>query len=189
MGDLIDFFSQSRFPKKPGVIHPHDEIEEARAAAVAFWEDVQKAAPKASCYQILGNHCIRPLKLTLERCPEVYPLVLKSWKELFKFDGVSTLFDTRDDLELDGVIYEHGFYGKPGQHLKENMKPTVIGHTHRPWIHYERIRKSLLWEMNVGLAADPTHEALSYGRKKYHKWVHGYGIIDGGIPIFVPTEG
>lgn len=186
VGDLYDFFSLSRFPKKPGVIHPSDEIEQAYAIAAQLWDELHNAAPTAELYQLLGNHCVRPLKMTLERCPELYPLVQKSWKLLFKFTHVDTVLSTRDDLELDNIIFEHGFYTQPGRHLKKNMKPTVFGHTHRPWIHYERIRNQLLWEMNVGYAADPRHEALNYTPKRFVEWVHGYGMITDKVPAFIP---
>jgi predicted MPP superfamily phosphohydrolase len=132
IGDVYDFFAQSRFPKRPGAITVDQELDEGFAAAVAFWRNLKEAAPKAACHQLLGNHCIRPLKISAEKAPELYPFVKKGWEEMFKFRGVHTLFDTRDDLEIDGVIYEHGFYGQPGKHMRENMKPTVIGHTHRP---------------------------------------------------------
>lgn len=190
LGDLYDFFSFSRFPKKPGVIHPADEIEEAYECALDFWRTMHSIAPKASLYQLAGNHCARPLKLTTERCPELYPLVEKSWKNLFKFDGVTSIIDTRDDLELDGVIYEHGFYSKPGQHMLENMRPTVIGHTHRPWYIAESIRGGrMLWELNCGYVANPAHPALNYPRKKWVKWVQGYGLISKDGPRFIPLAG
>lgn len=188
MGDLYDMFSFSRFPKNPDFISPRKEMERAHEQAEDLWASVQKAAPRASCYQILGNHSIRPKSLALEKCPELYPFVAKSWADLFKFKGVSTTMDIRDELILDDVVYEHGFYGRPGQHLKENLKCTVIGHTHRPWVHFEKLRNKLLWELNVGYIADPTSEALAYTRKKWVKWVQGYGLIKDGIPIFVPFD-
>lgn len=185
VGDIYDFFSFSRFPKKPGVIHPGKELEDAYQTALDFWAAIRKAAPKASLYQLTGNHCVRPLKLTVERCPEIYPLVMRSWKELFKFPGVSTILDTRDDLVLDQIAFEHGYFMRPGLHLRENMMNTVIGHTHRPWIHYEAIRNKVLWEMNVGYVANPAHDALNYTRKRWNKWVKGISVIDSRCPRFI----
>lgn len=188
LGDLYDFFSWSRFPKKPGVIHPNDELDEGRAQAVDFWKRVRKAAPRADLFQLMGNHCVRPLKIAAERCPELYELVSRSWKPLFQFDGVTTILDGRDDLELNGVVFEHGFFGQPGKHIAENRLPTVIAHTHRPWIHYEQIRGALLWELNCGYLADPSHPALNYPRKRWVKWVHGVGIVENGVPRFQPIR-
>lgn len=185
LGDLYDFFSFSRFPKQPDVIKPHEEIEHAYSDALEFWTNVKREVPRATLYQLLGNHCVRPHKLALERCPDLYPLIIRSWKDLFQFKGVHTILNPRDDLELDGIVFEHGFYTQPGKHLRNNMKSTVIGHTHRPWIHYEKIRKALLFELNCGHAADVTHSALSYTPKKFNPWVKGYGLIENGIPIFV----
>lgn len=186
IGDLYDLFSMSRFPKNPDFITPHREIELAHEAASNMWDTIRNLAPKAKCHQILGNHCIRPKKISLERCPELYPFVAKSWGDLFKFKGVDTLMDIRDELIIDEVVYEHGFYGKPGQHLKENLKSTVIGHSHRPWVHFEKLRRQTLFELNVGYLADPSSEALAYTRKKWNKWVQGYGVVRNGMPVFIP---
>ena len=185
VGDLYDFFSFSRFPKKPGAINAVDELEQAHEVALEFWRRIKSLAPRASLYQLLGNHCVRPLKLSVEKSPELYALVQKSWKELFKFKGVETLLDVRDDLVIENIVFEHGFYSKPGQHLRENMQSTVIGHTHRPWVHYEQIRNKLLWELNCGYVANPSHEALSYSRKRFVKWVQGYGLINSDGPRFI----
>lgn len=188
IGDLYDLFSFSRFPKRLDVIGPEQELIEARRTAEAMWHKITTIDPKIKCYQILGNHCVRPKKLVLEKCPELYPLVVRSWQDMFRFKGVETLYDDRDDLELDGVIYEHGFYSRPGLHLRENMKSTVFGHTHRPWIHYEKIRKQTLFELNVGYAANPESPALAYSRKKWGKSVRGHGLIDEQGPRFIPCE-
>lgn len=186
IGDLYDMFSFTRFAKR-FIITPDRELQEGRDWAETFWKNCYKRAPRAKRFQILGNHDIRPKLRAMEKNPEMLCLMQKGWEDLFKFVGVETIWDPRDDLEIDGVIYEHGFFGRPGQHMRENMKPTVIGHTHRAWLHYEKIRRTMLWEMNVGYAADPLQEPLSYPRKKWVKWTPGFGLIIDGNPGFHRT--
>lgn len=189
VGDLYDMFSMTRFARSLNVITPAREIEEGRRWAEAFWKNVYKRAPRAKRFQLLGNHDVRPLIRVQERAPELESLVQRGWEDLFKFVGVETLWGTRDDLEIDGVVFEHGYLTRPGQHMRENMKPTVLGHTHRGWVHFEKIRRQMLWELNVGYAADPSQEPLSYPKKKWVKWTPGYGLIDGDGPRFVPLLG
>lgn len=190
IGDLYDLFSYTKFSRSQNVLTPKEEVDAARKDAIKMWRDVIAAAPDAVCYQIMGNHDIRPIKRIMDKAPEFEHLIAKSWKELFKFPGVNTLLDARDDLTLDGIIYEHGFYSKPGMHCKENMASTVIGHTHRAWCHFEHVRgiDNPIWELNVGYLADPTQEPLSYTRKKHGKWTQGVGIVDNYGPRFCPVD-
>lgn len=190
IGDLYDFFSFTRFSRSQNVLTPREEVEAARKDAIKMWRMISQAAPGAKLYQIMGNHDVRPIKRIIDMAPEFEDLLAGSWKQLFSFPGVEVVWGTRDDLEIDGVIYEHGFYSKPGMHCKENMKNTVIGHTHRAWCHYEWVRgmNAPIWELNVGYVADPTQEPLSYTRKKHAKWTPGVGIIDDLGPRFCPMD-
>lgn len=183
MGDLYDFYSASKFPRSHNIMTPKQEAEEGFAAAENMWKNLRKIVPKAECYQLWGNHDVRPQKRIMELVPHLAHFF--KIEDMFKFPGVSTILSERDDLEIDGVVYEHGYFGKPGQHMKENMRRTVIGHTHRPWLHYEQIRGQLLWELNVGYVGNPEAAALQYQRKKWEKWVRGYGLITADqIPLF-----
>lgn len=185
IGDLYDHFSTSRFPRSRNLATPKQEMDDARQCAEWMWGEVRRLSPRSSCYQILGNHDNRPLKRVLEVCPEVYGMTLGAWQELYRFDGVTSILDVRADLEIDGVVYEHGRYGGQGRHMRYNMRSTVYGHTHRAHVVYETIRDQMLWELNVGYVADPRNEALSYPEKKYTQWVHGYGLIRSGQPSFI----
>lgn len=188
MGDLYDFFAFTKFPKSLSLMTPDEEISLGRKDALRFWQTLKKLSPKSSLYQILGNHDIRPCLRILERFPEIRAIAMNGWKDLFAFDGVSTLMDHRDDLVIDDIVFEHGHFGKPGQHLAKNRKRTVIGHTHRAWTHFEMVRGDYLWEMNVGYVANPMSEPLSYPKKRYHGWTQGYGRIINDVPFFMPVR-
>lgn len=184
IGDLYDFYSASHFPATRNMMTPKHELEEGLQGAKTMWETIRRIAPQASCYQIKGNHDIRPIKRVLELIPALEHFF--SIDDVFKFHGVDTVLDDKEELLIDGIVYEHGFYSQPGRHCRENMRPTVMGHTHRGWTHFESIRNHLLWELNVGYLADPKSVALSYGRKRWTKWTTGYGWIDGSGPRFCP---
>lgn len=185
LGDAIDNFSVSRFPKNPNIITPGDELEQAYEAYSQMWTYIKKIAPKATLYTLEGNHQFpRVEKTVLVKAPELYTLVKKGWNSFFKVPGV-TVIPEKEDLIIDNIIYEHGHKSKPLEHLLEARKSIVFAHIHRAWLLYHKLRNDLLFEMACGYLADPNHEALNYTRKKYKPWVHSFGVIKNGTPSLV----
>lgn len=188
VGDLYDFYSASSFPRSHNILTPKQEAEEGREAAEEMWAYIRKISPKSKCYQLWGNHDVRPKKRVLEAVPHLEHFFGSSLKELFQFKGVRTLLSDKDELLIDGVVYEHGCT-KFGNHVKENNASTVTGHLHRGAVHYENTRRGeVLFELNAGYLANPHHECMQYGRKKWNKWTRGYGLIDENGPRFICLE-
>ena len=176
LGDLYDFYSASSFPRSQNIMTPKQEIEEGRAHAEKFWARVGKQAPKAKRFQLLGNHDVRPKKRVIETIPIMESVVMSSLDSLFKFQGVETILSDKDDLEIDGVVYEHGHKGH-GTHCLSNHKSTVCGHTHRPGLVIHKIRKRILWELNAGYLADPDSAVMGYGAKWWKNWTHSIAVV------------
>lgn len=187
MGDLHDQFSQSRFPRKH-IINPYEEIKQSIKMASEFWKDVRRYVPNAHCIQICGNHDSRAEKRIIEKCPELHPLLEDGLRKLYTFTGVETHMDPRQELIVEGINITHG-HRKHGDHMMECMMPTICGHTHVGGVVFKKIRHQLLWELNCGYAADPTHEALKYTAKSYVHWTHGFGVVDKFGPRFIPWDG
>ena len=187
LGDLYDMYSASKFAKTHNLMTPAMELAEARLGGEAFWANVKKAAPNAKCFQILGNHDIRPNKRILEVCPELESLL--STHELYKFKGVETILDPKEELEIDGVLYTHGSFSKAGDHCKHYRQPVVFGHLHRGFTFFTTVKDDLLWELNCGYASDQTAVPLRYTATKRTGWTLGCGLIDDGGPRFLPYPG
>jgi len=181
MGDLYDFFSWGRFPR-PFEILPKDEAELGRKIAIALWKQIRLIAPKAELWQILGNHDDRAKKRIVETMPEIEPFV--NLEPMWQFDGVHTVPDSKRELELAGIIFQHG-HRKFGEHVKYNLAPTVTGHTHTGGVSFITIRDKLIWELNAGYLADPTKTPLKYNPQKWTRWTHGVGFIDNWGPRFI----
>lgn len=181
MGDLYDFFSQSRFPR-PLTITPRDEAKTGREMAFHFWKRLVKEHKKAECFQILGNHDSRPYKRQIEFCPDNEPFF--EIGNMWQFDGVQTRLDTTDPLIFGNICFEHG-YKKFGDHVKENLMNTVRAHDHKGGVQYLNVRDSVIWELGCGYLADPTATPLRYRPKKWHGWHHGLGEIDFLGPRFI----
>lgn len=131
MGDLNDQYMFGRFDKNLNVVMPKKELEKARKMSVDFWKKIREAAPKAQCYQLLGNHDVRIIKQTMKKFPEVYHLIQESHDDLYKFDGVISSTTDRDYLEIDDVIYTHGWQAS---HLRHFKKSVVRAHDHQAWL-------------------------------------------------------
>ncbi len=182
IGDLFDQYAFTRFPKK-NVDLPQRELTYGRECAIAFWEEVKKRQPNAKCVQILGNHDLRMIKRAQEKFPEGQELVMVSFKELYKFEGVHSVMDATEEYVVEHstqgkIAFIHGYKSKIGDHMRYLHMNVVHGHRHRGEVTYDRIHDRSLWELDAGYMADPDKEPLMYRESKTHKWHHGHGEID-----------
>lgn len=182
VGDLNDYYSAAKFPRSYNVMTPREETSLARGLGERFWSLLHKYCPQAEKHQILGNHCVRPIKRIMENAPEFEDDMVRSLQEKYTFDNVKTVFDTRDELIIDDVWFQHGHLSQLGAHAAFNHKNTVVGHTHRAGIAYHALNGHLqkqIWEANAGYLADPHSKGLSYtAQKKATKWTHSCLEID-----------
>lgn len=187
VGDLYDHYAHAKFPRSHNVMTPRQEIEKAREMAENMWSKLQSASPKSSCYQLLGNHDIRPYKRILERYPEVEKLM--GFQDFYRFDGVDTVFDPRTELVIDDVLYIHGYLSGLGKHAIYNLRSVVCGHSHLGGVYYQRLSNDrVIFELNAGFIADIKSTPLSYTAQRYTKWTQGCGIIDEHGPRFCPFD-
>lgn len=185
LGDLYDQYSFSRFDRDFNLMVPQAEIERGRAMAISFWKRVKKASPKARCIQLHGNHDQRLLKRALSALPEVYPMIKDANDRLYTFDGVETLKSDRDFVEIDGVIYCHGWQSKLGAHTNYFGKSVVRGHSHKAGLKCwqdESSKHKFLFEMECGCLVDETSLPLCYTASTYSKWTKALGVIVDGRP-------
>lgn len=192
IGDLMDWLSAGKFPRSYNIMTPKSEMDHARYYAELFWIALNEFVPKAEKYQLLGNHCLRPLKRMIEKNPESEMLLKDKLEELYTFDGVKTIFDVREELIIDDVWYHHGHYARLGAHCEYNLNNTVCGHSHRGGSHFFPMNghgQKQIWELNAGYLADPHSPGLSYTmQKRATRWTHGFGVVDFDAPRFVPIH-
>ena len=179
VGDILDQFIFSKYPKSD-TINFDSDVKLGLEVAKKMWKDIQAAVPKAKCYQLLGNHDVRMVKRISEKLPELHNLI--SNKDLYDFEGVETKFSDRDYLEIDGVVYVHGWLSKSLDHATYFGKPVVHGHTHRAGIQHH---SQDLWAMDVGYLADKDSLPLQYTASKFSKWTVACGIVEDGRPRLV----
>lgn len=192
-GDLFDLYCFSKYSKKLDFITPKNELVRARAEAVKMWAHIQKIVPNAKCYQLLGNHDERMKKRVSEKLPEFIHLFDQVFKDIFSFDDVHTMSGERDELDIDGIKFIHGYLSKLGDHMKKNLGNTVVGHSHTGGVVYRKQNNKIIWELNAGFLANEKAMPLQYGQQKTNQWTLGYGVIEKNIngiwePRFVPIE-
>ncbi len=97
-------------------------------------------------------------------------------------------------FEIDDVIYEHG-EGVSGQlgamkrAMSNGYRSTVIGHLHADaGILWQSSGDKIIFAMNAGCLIDVTAYAFAYGKHSARKPMIGVGIVDKGIPSFVPMQ-
>jgi predicted phosphodiesterase len=175
VGDLLDQYVFSKYPRSLSIT-PKEDAELGVEMAKEFWKQVKKRAPRAKCFQLLGNHDLRLAKRIMDKLPELEGIYRPL--DMYQFSGVTTLKSDREYLKLDGVIYVHGWYSASFRHAEHFNLPTVHGHLHKPGI----TTRGQLWSMDVGYLADPGALPLQYGNSTVSPWRHAYGIVENGKP-------
>lgn len=177
VGDLLDCYAASKFPRSQNVYTPKEEERLGIEMASDMWSKLRKDNPKAKCYQLMGNHDVRILKRTLESLPIAEHWIEKYFMELFTFEGVETIFDTRQELDIDGILFTHGFLGA-GSHKDYYLKNVIHGHDHKLYVQHRRIHGENIFEMSCGFLGDVEAKALSYTPSKLANFQLGFGWVD-----------
>ena len=186
MGDVHDMYSFSRFGVR---LHnsPKHEMDESYSQWQEMARLLRLVSPDTIFYCLRGNHDARGVKMLYEKYGPAWE-VLTSERDFWKADGFNIIYDAKEPLELNGVLYTHG-HRKFGDHCPSmDYKSVVIGHLHKGEIKNFRMASGeIRFEMCVGYTGDPFHPALNYRPlNKYFNWHHGLGLVDSHGPRFLP---
>jgi predicted phosphodiesterase len=193
VGDLYDWYSTAKFPRSFNVFTPKQEKQWSRYYAELFWMILRKHLPEAELYQIRGNHDVRPEKRVMEKAPEFEEDIETSQRAHYSFDGVKTIFDSREELYIDDICVVHGYLsGIAGKHASFNLRNVVCGHTHRGGTVFIRNAGhdgGCIFEANAGYLANPFAKGLGYTpQKRATNWTWGVLPVDEWGPKFVPLH-
>lgn len=180
IGDYFDLHALSQYVHNPDGYSAGDELKAALKRAKEYY----KLFPK--CDLIAGNHDVRVYKRASEAgIPKGF---LKEYTEWLRAPKGWTI---QEKLEIDNVLYIHGegFSGASG-HLTaavKNMQSVVMGHLHSfAGINYIANHRLICFGMNVGCLIDIHAYAFEYGKTMPNKPILGCGVVDKGIPQFIP---
>lgn len=182
LGDLEDWHSISMHDHDPDGLSPGDELKALRKAIKPLF----KMFPKMKICS--SNHGSLPLRRAFKfGMPSE---LIKSYQDILQ---APKGWKWADQWEVDGIMFEHGeaFAGQQGaiKSANANMQSTVIGHIHAfAGIQYSANQKHLIYGFNVGCLIDRNRYAFAYGKKIKAKPILGCGIIEDGIPTFIPMK-
>lgn len=177
IGDLYDQYFASRYSKSLNFTTPEAELSKAVKLATKMWKDILEVSPNSKCIQLLGNHDMRLHKRIQDKLPEIEAIIKQPLKDLYTFQGVKTIFDSRQEVELEGLLFHHGYLSQLGAHVKKYNKSIIVGHSHHAGVHYHKHNDKILFEFNVGFLADKNTLPLNYGEAKLKFWTLGCGLI------------
>lgn len=184
-GDLYDAYSFSRFARSLNIMTPEMELKEGRAQAKSMWEKLQKASPKAECYQSRGNHSHRLVKSIMDKAPEFESLLDGPISQLTEFKNVVDMKSARSEIELGNMLLVHGWQSRPGAHASYFGQSVVRGHSHHGGVTYISRKGLPIFELDCGHLADINALPLQYGETKTTSWVSGCGVVDKYGPRFI----
>lgn len=180
LGDEIDFHALSDYNHDPDGYSAGHELEKALECMHALY----KLFPKAMV--CTSNHTERPFRRAYKYgIPKAF---IKDYKEFLQ---APKGWNWQEKWRIDNVIYTHGegWSGRNGaiNAAEDAATSTVIGHLHsHAGIQYSANSDRLIFGFNVGCLIDHKSYAFRYGKFIKHKPILGCGIIDDGIPQFIP---
>lgn len=184
MGDLIDVHSTSDYDPDPDGMSPGDELLASRKAL----EPWCKAFPKMII--LLGNHDLRYHKAAFKaRIPKD---ILKNMGDILK---TTALWNYQESVVIDEILYIHGDQSNGVsanaslELAKSSMQSVCHGHYHvNAGIQYYANSRHLIFAFNTGCLIDKKSYAFNYGKKLIKKPILGVGLIEDGIPRFIPMK-
>lgn len=186
VGDTYDMYSFSRFARSMDVMTPKQEMKKGRQMAEKMWADLQAAAPKAKCFQVLGNHEDRIYKKIMNVAAEYESIIEEPIRKLLTFPNVYTLKSSKSELVINDIVFIHGWSTSAGFHVRYFMQNVVHGHTHRGSVQFVAHKGKTLWELDCGFIADQNSLPLEYRETKTSQWHIGFGLVDKHGPRFIP---
>lgn len=181
IGDLMDKYTSTRFPKHPVSSGARSELNKVKR--ILNKEVYTRYKKMRMC---IGNHEMRSEKRIIDA--GILPEEMKTLNELYEMPKG---WEVKKYFDIDGVRYEHGVGS--GQiaainRALSNGCSTVIGHVHCfAGVNYRTlINHQQIWGLNVGCLVDQEAYAFYYATEHRYKFTLGCGVILDGVPIFVP---
>lgn len=183
IGDIVDQYGFSRYPRDPDSVTTRDEVVESRSK-IQEW-----ASEFPELIITTGNHCKRIHKRLYE-IGIPHDLVLKTVSEIYdmpkKWKWVS-------EHEENNIMFIHGSKSGPYAHIntaKDFRQSVVIGHTHSTLaVDYMSGFNDRIFGANTGCLIDQNEYAFFYARELTRRPVLGAMVlINGTLPLTIPMK-
>ena len=180
IGDEVDQMALSRFDPDPEGDGAGPELRKAIRHLRKWYAEFPEVQVCVS------NHTGRVQKKAFAAgIPEAYLRPVNEWME------APEGWQWSDVVEIEGVRYEHGD-AQGGMYAARNLairnrQSTVIGHHHsHGGVFYVANDKEMIFGMNTGCLIDHDAIAFKYARMAAFKPTMGCGLVQEGVPYFLP---
>ncbi len=176
LGDILDFYSLSRFDKDPARLVT---LQEELDGATQYFEKLRAACPKARIIYSEGNHENRLRRYLWSQARALSNLRTLSFEELlglnkYKIEWV----DSHSPYRIGNLLFIHGELVRraSGASAKGHMDKfgcnVIHGHTHRLGAHYHRTFDTMMgaWENGCLCTLDPEYAVKP-------DWQNGWSIV------------
>jgi hypothetical protein len=180
LGDEIDAHGFSRYGRNPDAPGEGEELTRAVEALQPWYRRFPVARV---CH---SNHTLRPWKRAQES--GLPAALVRPVRDVLR---APRRWEWADSWELDGVLFVHGdgFTGRDGaiKAAIQHRRSVCIGHIHG-WagVQYSGSRSGAIFGMNAGCLIDAESSAFGYAKHYATRPVLGCGVIEDGVPRFVP---
>lgn len=182
IGDELDLHNLSKYIHDPDLPGAKDELE----LGLEFMYELYRLFPEAKV--CISNHGARPYLRAKEiGLPSQFIKPYREWMRAPR----GWIWDHQ--FIIDGVAYIHGEgLSGDGARLKactQLQRSVVFGHLHsHAGISYFSTKEALLFGFNVGCLIDLHSPYFEYNRHQMHRPIIGIGLVEDGIPRFIPME-
>lgn len=176
LGDIVDFYSISRFDKNPErELHLKEEIETNYDMLQTFMKYVPK---DCEVTYVPGNHENRLDNYIVKRAPELHWVPGLKWFEILKLKKLGIKHIDKRWMEYRGVMFSHlNKSNKYGGYTAKNLgtdfnRPIVHSHSHKEG----HVRHGNLEFHDNGCLCDLNPEYMSEAGPSV--WNHSFMVID-----------
>lgn len=177
-GDILDFYSLSRFEKDPRVRRFDQEIEIGKQILAAIYEVIPKIFYK------IGNHEERFERYMKVKAPELLGLAEFEIENLLSFhDYNCEVIRDKRIIKLGKlpIVHGHEFHSKSTSQVNparglflKSSKSALVSHSHRTSTHAETdIEGKLITCHSTGCLC-----GLSPEYARINKWNHGFAFVE-----------
>lgn len=175
-GDIVDFYSVSRFDKDP---ERKFTIQDEITQGIIYLNTMNEASPESKKYFLEGNHENRMRKY-LARNPELAGLDALSIESLLNLKQLGINYVPYDKgLILHDFLFKHGtranMHAAKAELDLENIS-GMSGHVHRIQKYSKADRHGRHTWHTVGHLAD--EEQIDYFNQQVPNWQQGFGIVE-----------
>jgi metallophosphoesterase superfamily enzyme len=178
IGDVIDNHYTSYHETESCAMGADQELSLAKRK-IASWH---KTFPNATV--IIGNH--DRMAFRKARTAGISSKWVRGYAEVLDTPG----WDFVEDLEINGVLYNHGEGGTARSKMKDEHQSCVQGHIHsQAYVDWSVGATYRTFGMQVGCGVDRKSYAMAYG-KSFKKPVISCGVVleKGTFPIVIPMN-